>query len=322
MLALSISPISVNADTLRIAGIDPGDSVVVLWRGRTGTGCSDNFTALRSTGVTELPNLLPDDGDCASEIAIFSEKHAMVHEEVDTWTDDPADVHTVTLKPVIPVPVNVWTASNADEQRARRHMAVANRLYQKNKVGIRFEPVYRRAPNNLLEGLAADRCRGVETVRSSSFYTANALNVYYVDSAVSGRNCAIRETPPDCQTAKAFPAADGNITYIGSDATVTTLAHEFGHAFGLRPSHCGGHTNPEETPELGPPAGAPDNIMWAAGGEERTHFTLGQVFRMNTHSDQWGGTMLIKNDLRPGPGRSCLPIRTSRLCPALNTPWP
>jgi hypothetical protein len=43
---------------------------------------------------------------------------------------------------------------------------------------------------------------------------------------------------------------------------------------------------------------------------------------MNTHTDQWGGSMLIKNGLRPDPGRPCPPLAVSRTCPALKTAWP
>ena len=36
---------------------------------------------------------------------------------------------------------------------------------------------------------------------------------------------------------------DANITFIGGNANLATLAHEIGHAFGLRPGDQGGHTN-------------------------------------------------------------------------------
>ena len=63
-----------------------------------------------------------------------------------------------------------------------------------------------------------------------------------------------------------------------------------------------------------------------AGGcsPPREHFSLGQAFRMNTQADEWGGTMLIANGLRPGPGQLSaadyerrLPATFTRLEPAL-----
>ena len=308
-------------DTLRLTGIEPGDTVVVMWRGKTSTACNETFTVLRSSGKTELPNLVPSDRDCPSEIAVFSEKHAMVHEPANQLTHHPEDVHTVDLRPLVAVPVHIWTSNAADEQRARQHMETASQLFLKNKVGIKFEPAFRNAPNRVLNHITTEQCAATTMIQKSEFYTPKILNVYYVELQRTGRNCAIRDTPPSCQLADSFPKADGNITYIGTTATGTTLAHEFGHAFGLRPARCGGHPNPEETPTL---AGQFDkqNIMWAAGGEERQHFTLGQVFRMNTQSDMWGGTMLIENGLRPGPGRECPLLAPDGECPALTVSWP
>src|SRR5262249_22766238 len=39
------------------------------------------------------------------------------------------------------------------------------------------------------------------------------------------------------------------------------------------------------------------------------------------HADEWGGTMLIANGLRPGPGRACPPLSTSDICPPLSLAW-
>jgi hypothetical protein len=55
---------------------------------------------------------------------------------------------------------------------------------------------------------------------------------------------------------------------------------------------------------------------------DRKAFTPGQVFRMNTHSDFWGGTMLIPNNLPSRTPRACAPDVADNLCPALDLPWP
>jgi hypothetical protein len=328
LMLVSSVPAGANGDQLQIAGMESGESVVVMWIGRTSAGCMEEHQILNSTGDVQLPNLLPEpenlspEEKCVSEIAVFSRKHAMVHESVDTWTDSPGDVRIVQLKPLITVPISVWTTGNADEQRARRDMETAGRLFTTNRVGIKLDPRYRRMSVDMANRIEAEKCRIAEALKASPFYTANTLNVYYLgDPGLSSRNCAIVETPPDCENANLIPVADGNITYITGRSTVTTLAHELGHAFGLRPSKCGGHTNPEETPQLSGLFG-PDNIMWAAGDSKRQNFTPGQVFRMNVQKDQWGGTMLIKNEMRPGPGRECPSVLASRSCPALHMPWP
>jgi hypothetical protein len=62
----------------------------------------------------------------------------------------------------------------------------------------------------------------------------------------------------------------------------------------------------------------PENIMHGKGGSIRRYFSLGQTFRMNMQADRWGGTMLIENGLRPGPGRACpLDQKSTHVCPPL-----
>ncbi len=310
-------------DRLKVQGIIGGDNVVVMMDARTSTGAGGcrNDRVVRSTGNIRLGNLLSPAG-CNSEIAIFSKNNAMLLETpVDTWTNNPGDLHTATLQPIINVPVSVWIAAAAAEPKARKHMKRANELYKRNKVGVRFVPTFNPVSgdavatiNNSIgpDGLDLE-CKDIPGVQGSGFYTANTLNVYYVTLATTGRNCAIKRTPKNCPGTD-FEKGDGNITYIGTNANLASLAHELGHAFGLRPGPCGGHTNAvaDFTPE---------NIMWSEGDGNRNRFTLGQVFRMNTHTDQWGGTMLIKNGLRLGPGRPCPPLTTNATCPALKTDW-
>ena len=327
LLLLGLVPsTSIAQDRLKIQGIN-GDSVVVMVR--NAEGCSKDLV-LRSSGETILGNLRPP-GGCPAEIAIFSEGNAMFLESpVNTWTNDSGDVHTVSLRPIINVPVSVWVVNDATAALADKHMNTSSDLYQKNMVGVRFVPNIRkiadvssdadavRIISNGIARVANDLvCQNLGTIKGREFYTADTLNVYYVNREFTGRNCAILETPPVCtDDATAFPRGDANITFIGSTATSTTLAHEFGHAFGLRPRDCGAHTD-------GLPGFETDNIMSAGGGDERVHFSLGQVFRMNSQMDRWGGTMLISNRLRPGPARECpLNLPRSVMCPPLDAKWP
>lgn len=318
----------VPQDRLKIQGIVGGDKVVVLGDARksSGAGGCANDLVIRSTGNTALPNLLSSAG-CNSEIAIFAANNAMLLDSpVNTWTDNPGDVHTASLQPIIKVPVSVWIANTAaaaaTETRARKDVARAIALYKRNKVGVQFVPTFTPVSgaavatiNDSVAHTPDDdiECKDVPGVQSSGFYTANTLNVYYVTLDITGRNCAIKQTPTNCPGTD-FEKGDGNITYIGTKANRASLAHEFGHAFGLRPGPCGGHTN--AVPGFGP-----KNIMWAEGDRNRDQFTLGQVFRMNTHRDKWGGTMLINNGLRAGPGRRCPPLTSNATCPALKKDW-
>lgn len=320
----------VTQDRLKVEGIIGGDNVVVMGdaRGSSGAGGCVNDKVFRSTGDTALPNLKSSAG-CNSEIAIFAANNAMLLETpVNTWTNRAGDIHTATLRPIVNVPVSVWIAdaTAGAETRARRDMERANVLYRRNKVGVKFVAIFKNvsgdanAVTTIGDGVLAPTPTNISctdaitALQASAFYTANRLNVYYVNLVFTGRNCAIKQTPQDCGNLAAYPEADGNITYIGTSANRASLAHEFGHAFGLRPGPCGGHTDTV--------AGfGPKNIMWGGGDGNRNRFTLGQVFRMNTHTDQWGGTMLIKNGLRPGPGRACPPLTSNATCPALKKDW-
>jgi hypothetical protein len=321
-----------SEDTLRIDGISGADDVVVMIDARTQAGpagCTNDLV-VRVTGVSSLGRNLLSAAGCNSEIAVFSSRHAMLLETpVSTWSDKSGDVHRPGLRPVIRVPVTVWIADRAAAAKAVDELNNANFLYAQNRVGVRFVPTYRdvSADPKAIEAIGkgidvlptgSRECR-VDAVKGSAFHTPRTLNVYYVSASIAagpftGRNCAITRTPSECPGTQ-FGKGDGNVTYIGSEGNLATLAHELAHAFGLRPSVCGGHT--EHVAGF-----AADNLMQGAGSPLRSHLSLGQVFRMNVQKDAWGGTMLIENGLRPGPGRECAPDKAGVQCPALGLDVP
>jgi hypothetical protein len=303
------------ADKLKIDDIRGGDRVVVLVYARKegDSGCAlREVSVARSTGELSLGNRI---AGCAPWVAILSTNNAMKL-ATPAWTPAADDERSVSLQPVIDVPVRVWIA-RPDAVDARKeamdHMANANLLFEKNKVGIQFDPKYERvsaeAVPTIEGGFKIDdeddtyRCRNLRQVQRSGFYVRKTLNVYYINQAATGRNCAITRG-----------GGDGNIIYIGTAANRATLTHEFGHAFGLRPGDAGGHT--EENPDF-----TSGNIM-AAGGTGRRHlFSAGQVFRMNTYNDERHGTMLLKNGHSTGAGRNCPPLTTNTNCPDLAVDW-
>jgi len=284
----------VAADKLKIEGITGGDQAIVMINARTAAGCEVQVS--RSAGMSEVGNLL---AGCKPWIAVLAANKAVLFKApANQWTDGADDEDSVTLKPIIDVPVRVWIANPKAAKKARDDMARANLTYEQNKVGIQFVPKYEDVPADSV-GVIDDaivvatdgtfKCRKLPELQRSAFYVAKTLNIYYIKEAITGQNCAITQ-----------PEGDGNITFIGGGANRATLAHELGHAFGLRPMDAGGHTD-------GLPGFGSTNVMVGNGTAARKRFTAGQVFRMNTHADQWGGTMLIENGLRPGPGRKCPP---------------
>lgn len=329
-------------DVLRIEGLHAGEmlDVAVMIDARQQKGganaarCRDGSRkdpegqwVVRHTGasplVIPLGNLLAP-GACNSEIVVFSEKHKM-HIERVRWTNQPGDVHTVKLEPRIKVPITLWTVSDDEEKEARSHINMAEELFAKNRAGIQFDPDFRRAPQELATRIASavDKCGPAASIkRQGKWYIHGRLNVYYADGLPAddpGRNCAIKTSPPSCQASEdlsRYPRLDGNFTIVNSGTAPFTLAHELGHAFGLRPSWCHGHVNGL------PPAFGHENIMFAGTHwpERRKMFTLGQIFRINTQVDRWGGTMLIANGLRPKTdGRRCRPNAWTDKCPRLDT---
>lgn len=325
-------PLGSGEDKLKLTGNDAGDEVVVMLDGRTTEGCRDGSTSslpewvFSSTGESPLGNVLSP-GSCNSEVAVFSKKHAMKWEKaVSTWTDSPGDVHTTPLDPLIEAAVHIWVADDVTADLARTHIENARVLYLGNRVGVKlvdkiqkFADVSNSPPDpmGIISAGVDDEgidCLALGPIQGSALYVSNALNVYYVNKGFKGRNCAIKYPPTVCPANPSwYPRADGNITFIGTWANSTTLAHEIGHAYGLRPALCGGHTS------------VYDNLMRDTGDTERTTFTLGQVFRMNTHAEpSWGGTTLIPNNLSATRvGRDCAPdAPRSATCPSLMLSWP
>jgi len=331
--------LAASQDKLKIEGITPGEEVVVMLFGRTSAECMNGMsspavTTFTTTGEKLLGNMLPK-RKCLSEVAVFSKNHAMKWLSLN-WSDRPGETRTIKLKPLINAALNIWVTTDEQKNKAEADAQKAQDLFIENRVGVRLLWKVRKlsdvrgAPSNaakivrdgLSDGRFAD-CDKLAPIRAQPFYVAKTLNVYYVDLPfLRGRNCAIKRVPLDMDTCVTsaegdFRRADANITFIGPDANDTTLAHELGHAYGLRPITCGAHASGPDFP---------DNIMIsdeASAKVKRAKFTLGQVFRMNTHKDDWGGTMLIKNNIPSRVPRRCFPEEPPNAgCPALEHPWP
>lgn len=315
-------------DLLKIENIADSDNVVVLMDSRTFVGtnwqCS-NDTVLRTTGALPVGRRDADAG-CNSEIAVFAAGNAMAL-SFPGWSDADGDIHTITMKPIIDVPVSVWIADAAAEARAPGEIANATWVYTQNKVGVQFVATYNNVyddPNAV--ATIGKSCNSIGWIGRSAWYTPRTLNVYYVKTITLPPELA-RQRPDDQKTpgltcdrfGDGKIKGDANIIFISGTGNLATVAHEIGHAFGLRPGPEGGHTNDAKGKFL--EGFNSNNVMAGGGPPTRSHFSLGQAFRMNTQADEWGGTMLIANGLRPGPGRACPPLRTSDTCPPLALDW-
>lgn len=277
-------------DRLRLTNNTSGDTAVAMLDDRTGACNNDLFT--RTAGTAGMGNILSN-GACRSTVSVFSDDNAMSYEpNVTTWTDPIGDTHAVNLQPIITVPVSVWVANNAQLVVAQNDFANANLLYNQNNTGIQFNPTFNDVSGNPAAVAAIGTgCPGAAgPLQGSGFYTANRLNIYYVNSAFTGVNCGV----------------DRNMNFIGTTANLGSLPHEIGHAYGLRPSASAGHVN-------GVAGFGNDNIMWGGGPGTRNQFTIAQSFRLNTDTT----SMLNANGNRVGPTETCLPNVSSDICPAL-----
>jgi hypothetical protein len=318
------------ADWLRVENIVGGDNVVVVMDSLASAALPEcrNDEVLRSTGELAVGKRGAAAG-CNSEIAVFAADNAMaLSTPVTTWTDSDGDIHTIAMKPIIDVPLSVWIANAAAEKQAPLDIANATLIYRKNKVGVQFVPTYHLvSADPRAVATIGKSCDSIGWIRRSAWYTPNTLNIYYVENItpppeLAPLGVAARDVPGlNCvRFGDGNIKGDANITFIGRRANLATLAHELGHAFGLQPGNRGGHTfDPPGHPALA--AFRSNNVMQGGGLPTRDHFSLGQAFRMNTQADEWGGTMLIANGLRPGPGRTCPPLTASDTCPPLALDW-
>ncbi len=279
-----------QTDRLKVTSNTAGDSVVAVVDYRTSAGCQ-NDRAFRLTNIVGVGSALTN-GTCNSDVSVFSDDNAMSFEpNVTTWTNATGDLHQVNLQPILQVPVSVWLANPGALATATNDFANANLLYNQNNVGIQFVPTYNNVSGNAgAVATIGTGCGSAAGVLGSAFFTTNTLNAYYVNSAFTGVNCG----------------ANRNLNYLGTTANLGSLPHEFGHAYGLRPSASNGHTN-------GVPGFGNNNLMWGGGPGTRNQFTAGQSFRINTDTT----SMLNANGDRTGPTRTCLPNVTSNICPNL-----
>jgi hypothetical protein len=217
--------LAASQDKLKIEGIAPGEEVVVMLFGRTSAGCMNGSsdpekTTFSTTGELLLGNMLSK-GRCRSQaVAVFSKKHAMKWQSLN-WTNQPGDVRTIKLDPLIDAALNIWVTNDADKLLAEEHAQRAQDIFLDNRVGVRLVPKVQKlsdvpgAPSNAVQivnsGLVDDNfleCSHLAAIRAQPFYVAKTLNVYYVSRPFTGRNCALKNLDfGECPT-----SADGEFT--------------------------------------------------------------------------------------------------------------
>jgi hypothetical protein len=283
---------SVVAD--RLAATPPRDEItlaapvedkqaIVLLTGRRGADCARAETH-RGWGLIAFEGLSEwssSDPLCLSEVAVFSMGHAMYFER-GPWKST-KDQLTPALQPRLEPPLNIVVVSNAANAAkvVDTDTAQASNLFDANRSGVAFGSAMSKVSSvpksSALAAIIGNGCEYVYALRRSStpVYLPNQINVYYVDAVEMGEFLSVRG-----YTCFAWGAP--NVIYISlSDHSEVTLAHELGHAFGLRDPM--GHVTKRRFGSknimlTGPDVKTPD---------QREHFTLGQAYRMNRDQGSW-----------------------------------
>jgi hypothetical protein len=250
------------------------DSTSTYLDGRRAIGCV-NDEKRRGAGTIFLGNVLQKN-NCRAETVVFSDDDAMrLVENVNVWTNAIGDVQPISLTPnLLKAPVTVWNLRPGLLSGLIPALDIlnANNLYNSNNSGIGFTSEIRNvSADPAAIATIGTGCANAPAVLGSAFFIPGRLNVYYVNAAFTGVNCG----------------ASRNIQYVGTTSNNQTLAHEFGHSMSLD------HTN-------GLAGFAANNVM-VGGGQNRTHFSDGQSFRMNAHCS----STLNVNGVRTGPVRRC-----------------
>jgi hypothetical protein len=224
-------PLEVRTDRIDLSNNNGGDNAVVFLDARRSTGCA-NDEIRRGVGRVSLGSVLAN-GGCRSEAVVFSDDDAVtLIENVTAWTDPLGDLLSVGLTPDRwQVPVDVWITQAALQARSQNELAQADFLLNTSHAGVDVlaNVTFRAIPTaanaaaiNTTAGnvWSTNTCSVAAITGNPAIFTANRINVYFVNQALTGWWCP-----------------NSNVIAIGTAAQPETLAHEFGHAFTLA------HTN-------------------------------------------------------------------------------
>lgn len=215
---------TVNADY--VALVNPVDDFAVVLSGETRGGRLLNHVAIGRDSVIATVPFVPGS---AQLTAFAPSAPPSVAEPV--WTEG-RDTVRVTFRPRIRVPLTVWIVSGPFTKRrgdALRSMAMAQVIYDAQGVGFDFDITVVDVTGHRNAALVLDHevtgfcASGIHDIIGS---TPGQINVYYVRTIgiVGGQYC--------------FALRPGRTTVIGIADLLSrvewVLAHELGHAFGLR----------------------------------------------------------------------------------------
>ncbi len=265
--------------------------------------CLSDFRVMVQGDADLGLNLVGGCGD-PTEVAVFSVDHGMLFEPGTGSTSDPVPPWTTgrnvlertSLPPVYSVPVHIrirvkpGDETDAEADARKEVLELASAIFRQGRVGVEF---------------ALDEANGVGSVEveahTEAFDTVSCrdpveLGSLGVDPTTKGLYVVYAPGVKDSygHTWKGWACIrmedeDAGVVVVSyPEKSLTTAAHELGHAFGLTaPLPKYGHTG-----KFLPIHGfTPSNLMWTGEdidvSDARKHISLGQAFRMNLDRHSW-----------------------------------
>jgi len=308
-------------DRVAIQGGASPSVLAVDGKGRTKCLASELFAG---TGVIDLKDRVESAPGCSTEIVAFSSDRAVELKAAPGWTHNPSKPVTLAVKPPVEVELRFYVPQGVPgaATEAQEEMDEATALYAMNRTGIAFKSLSTVAYSPAQAVLIGDRCGGGNAAglakAGASLYDPGVINVYYVsqiDQSINlfGYNCYLESI-----VVGGSNAIGENIIFLSlARRAPTTLAHELGHALGLRGNV--GHT-------YGVPGFTIRNLMMSGIDLNlqalQDHFSLGQGYRMSLDRLSWLNHTRPSGaaPIRAGDSRPCqltVAAATGDFCPPL-----
>jgi hypothetical protein len=233
----------------------PGDSLTYVALKPSEANRSTLFT--KGVGRVEVP--LDFSGDCG----FFARDHAVLLLRVGP------EIEVVDLPGLIRVRLRAWAHLDADHLSIRDQVANVNVIFNGlNPAGVVFDlQDITPLPPEAWEAIGHN-CLRENEIRRSAHFEPGSLNVYYH---------AVPDVAARCCSA-------GDMIFLGPGSPLGRLAHEAGHALGIRGESDGsgsryedGHADSLQTPNPFTDA----NILWRGNAMLRWRLTLGQIAWMH-----------------------------------------
>jgi hypothetical protein len=266
-----------------------------LWRDPVGE-CTSDSVGFRDPGPASLRLLFPnfdEPAGCFSRLVIFFAHHEAILRDLPIGGKPTLAIDEIQLptqpKDALSVPVVQWHGGTQAPAIAEAHRESADAVFAgegdaaSSYTGLKFHWTATRYASDLdrdafvqefFSKISDSDCDDLVESYGAAV-AADSVNVYYGNTALGFPGLL----------GHGFWCNDAGTYFIAlaPDETIeTALTHNLGHVLGL------------EDLDLGNSLFTASNVMWKPSDvtgdpDDRLHFTLGQVFRLNFEIDSWLG---------------------------------